>query len=196
MEPTNISSTTESCVLKNIGALIVGLILGCVIFIFVYPKLPSTISNSQKEYQAGFDAAKGLVEKSSLGVFFTDKADVRIVSGTVASVLGNNQFVIHSNMNANPFADETIIDRTILVTPSTKIVVLVPKDSKFVEQQLLSKSDNTSISATVPSQIYDQRIVTASEIKVGDSLTVIALENVKNLKQFTPTEIQILPKLF
>ena len=160
----------------------VALLIGIVIGIVADPYLPASLNNSQKSYQAGFDAAKTLVEQSSLGNFFKIPADVRTLSGTVTAVNGTT-ITVHSQTMANPFdVSAAIVDRTVRIAADTKVIALSAKNSKII----------TSATSSSP---YLETVVASSSIHVGDMVTVTAAQNIKALDTFTASEIQILPKM-
>lgn len=151
------------------------LIIGGIIGSFADPYLPSPVSNSKKNYQIGFDVAKNLVEKSSVGAFFRTESEVNSLSGTVTAISAN-QLTLYSPP-ANPFDVSISDERTIRIASSTKV---------FKSTIVFSNASQIKPST--------QR-VSAESIKVGDSVSVLASENIKNLTEFTAIEIQFYPKL-
>src|ERR1035437_4624515 len=146
------------------------LLAGAIIGAFTDPYLPSSLSNTEKGYQAGFTAARTLVEKSSLGVFFAAApSDMRTVSGTVTRV-ASGSVTLHNQAASNPF-DETpaLSDRTVLIGANTKIIKLVPKDAKTIQAETAALLKAHKAPQVAP---YTQTVVTASSIKIGDSLVV------------------------
>ena len=174
---------------SHIAAGVALILVGAVIGAFADPYLPAVVSNSQKGYQTGFDAAKKVVENSPLGSLVRTSDDVRVVSGTITAINGQ-QFTLHTQVAINPFETAQLIDRTVLLTANTKVTLSSPKDSKIVQQIMSQPRTSTSTS------LYNQTAVSASSLKVGDSVLVTATENAQNLAQFSAAEIQILPQLF
>lgn len=178
----------------------IAFLLGGIIGAYADPYLPASLSNTQKGYQSGFTAAKTLVEKSSLGAFFTATPnDIRTVSGTVTAVNGD-KISLHSASVENPFDSVSINDRVVRVGSETKVIRLVPKDIKTAEAEMdafrkaLQKSGTTTASS-FNAPPYNQMMVTASDIKLGDIVIVTADTNIKNLVEFTAQKIQIEPKV-
>jgi len=128
-------------------------------------------------YQTGFNKAKSLVEASVIGGALQTQEDVRILSGTVTAI-SDDGFTLHTS-TINPFDKNAIADRTVRITAETKIEKITHTD--FAQQ---SKSVPRVIKTTVP----------AASIVVGDTVTVIASENVKMITEFSATSVQILPK--
>lgn len=170
----------------SIGVLL--LLAGAVIGAFVMQYFSS--GNSSTSYQAGFDAAKTLVENSSVGGMFKTPDDVRILSGTVSAISGN-QLTLHTNV-VNPFDDPALADRTVLMNASTTVVRLIQEVSA---QQPTTKDTANESGPSVPIVSFATTTASASDIGVGDAVTVIASENVKTLKEFSAASIQILPKI-
>ena len=157
--------------ITSIALLLIGILIG----VFADPYLPASFSNSGKGYQAGFAAAKQRVEESSIGNLLRASEDLRSLSGTVTSVAGN-RLSLHLSF-ANPFDDQVLDDRTVLVGTGTKVVKLSIVPTK----------------ETLPIRQTTETVVDASAIKVGDVLSVMTAENVKILKEFTASEIKIQP---
>ena len=186
----------SSPVISPATYLIIGIALflaGSITGVFADPYLPPSLSNTEKGYQAGFTAARTLVEKSSLGVFFAAApSDMRTVSGTVTRV-ASGSVTLHNQAASNPF-DETpaLSDRTVLIGANTKIIRLVPKDAKTIQAETAALLKAHKTQQVAP---YTQTVVSISSIKVGDSLVVTAGDNIKTASTFTAVEIRIQPHL-
>jgi len=175
-------------------------LVGAVVGVFADPYLPAALSNSQRSYQSGFDAAKTLVENSSLGVLLGTTSDVRSLAGTVISVDGN-KLTLHVK-STNPFDDPALADRTVIVDTSTTVVKLIPRDLKVyqaeVDSYLKTQGTATSTGATKPTtalpSAFTQTPASAADIGTGDSIRVLTSENVKTLKEFVASGIQIQSK--
>lgn len=165
----------SQCVIWAAVMLVVGLVAG----VFASPYLPFSVSNAKNDYEAGFNAAKALVENSTIGATFKTPDDVRSLSGTVASVEGNS-IALHL-FSSNPFDDQALLDRTVLVAPATQIFKLALEKPKG--------TTTTAVQSFIPTK------VDISAVKIGDTLMITAPENVKTLKEFTASEIQIQPTL-
>ncbi len=94
----------------------------------------------------------------------------------------------------NPFDALAIIDRTVTLTPDTKVIALTPQDPKALQAALVKLAQATSTAAN-PSSLYIQTAVAASSIRVGAQVTVIAAQNIKTLSAFTASEVQIQPTM-
>lgn len=187
MEPQDNSAHFSKLLVLAVAIFIAGSVASTV----VDPYLPSVLSNSKKNYQDGFAAARKLVEESSLGNFFKTPDDVRTLSGTVTAVT-SEKITMHLT-SVNPFDDQSLNDRTVLITADTKIVRLVAKDIEVFQSEMakfIATPQSISVPATFP-QPYTQVIGNAQDIKAGELLTVTTSENVKTMKEFMASEIQV-----
>lgn len=185
----------ETKISQYIGVFLVGIIIGTGVT-FVYFKKAS--ASGVNEYQAGFDAAKKLVLESQMGGIFHSPEDVRALAGTVTAVNGNS-ISIHAQ-SMNPFEDESLNNRTIIVASDTKITKITQKDSKIMQAEMdvfmkNMKASKNSTSSLTPPEPFIRTSSTVTDIKVGDSINVTSLENIKNSKEFSVSEIQIQSKM-
>lgn len=168
-----------------IAMLVFGLVLGTGASYFF-------LKSSGDTYQAGFDAAKKVVEQSNIGAMIRPVDDIRTLSGSVTAVSGD-KVTFHTASN-NPFDDATLLDRVVIIGGDTKIVRLSQKDPSVMQEEMAAftkaTQTNTGTRATPPSP-YNSTTVKVSDIKVGDSITVVAGENIKSMKEFSATGIQI-----
>ncbi len=163
----------------------VGLLLaGAVIGGFVDPYLPASISNAKKGYQTGFDAAKTLVLNSSVGNFFKTPDDVRALSGTIMAI--DQDHITFRLDTGNPFDDPTLAVRTAISNASTSVTILT-----FTSQP---KASTSTAAFLVPVASATTTPASMSSLRVGDSIRVIASENIKALREFPVSEIQIMQK--
>jgi hypothetical protein len=143
-------------------------------------------------YQAGFNDAKSLVENSGIGNVLRTPDDIRTLSGVVTAI-GGDRIAMHIQ-SVNPFDDQTLNDRTILITADTKIVKLVQKDQKAFQSEMdtfiKATASNKNI-GTEPPQPFTRVAADIASITANDFLMVTSLENIKTLKEFTASEIQI-----
>lgn len=171
---------------------IVLFLLGVIVVQFSDPFLPSAISNTKKGYQTGFTAAKTLVENSSLGSMIQTHSEIRTLSGTVTEVNGT-QLTLHVR-SMNPFADQSLADRIVLIDTSTKVSIMSQKDPKMFQSEMNSYAKsakaNDAQPATLPSPFITTP-ATVSSIAVGVSVSVTAAESIGTLKEFTASQIQI-----
>lgn len=179
--------------MKYVGIFIVGLFLG-IVASFVYLKPVATAPSGENTYQAGFNAAKKLVQDSDVGAVFRTPDDIRTIAGVVTAIDGN-RIVIHTQ-SRNPFDDPALLERLIVVTKDTKITKTSPGDTKAfqAEMEAFIKKTQAGQGAGLTSPrppVPIKTIVDVSSIVEGDTLTVTAGENVKIMKEFSASEIQI-----
>ncbi len=168
---------------------------GAIVGMFTDPYLPAPLSNTKKGYQFGFTAAQTLVENSSVGSFFRTPNDVRILSGTVTAISGDS-FTVHLQ-SVNPFDDPSLADRTVIVNASTTVTRLVPVDPKVFQTEMNSfmvTTQGTATNTKAPPASFTTVVANEADIKVGDSVNVSASGNIKTLKEFIASDINILLK--
>ena len=167
-----------------IGA--VAFLVGALTGVFSAYSLPF---NSANTYQAGFNTAKTLAEKS----FGTSNADAHMVSGTVSAVSGTG-FTLHVQ-SMDPFANPMLTDREVLVGSSTTVVKLVQKDPKTLQSEMEAFTKATQaggdVSKIIPPAPVTDVLGSISDISAGDFVTVIATENVNALKEFSAAQVQV-----
>ncbi|OHA79335.1 MAG: hypothetical protein A2747_02750 [Candidatus Yonathbacteria bacterium RIFCSPHIGHO2_01_FULL_44_41] len=173
---------------QYIGVLVVGIIVGtCASFIYFKQVSANT-------YQAGFDNAKKLAQESNIGRAFRAPDDIRTISGAVTAVNGD-RITVHTQ-STNPFEDPAMLDRTIVITKDTKIIKISQGDMNTYKAErdayIKNMKAGKSSGATLPRP--PEPILTtidASSITVGIALVATATENIKTLKEFSASEIQI-----
>ena len=185
---------------SNIGIILISVIIaflvGAVAVGFADPYLPASLSNTQRGYQAGFDAARTLVENSSLGSFFQTPADVRMLSGTVTAINGNR--VTFHTQATNPFDDPTLANRVASIDASTTITTQTRKDQKTYQADISALVQAHTVAASTTAAIISPFVTTPasiSDIKVGTSINVSAAENIQSSGEFTASAIQIIPPI-
>jgi len=172
---------------------IVGMLIGTIAtysYVAMRPVDPATT------YEAGFAAAKKLVEESSVGPMIQSMGEVRAVTGTITSVSGSR--IALRVQSVNPFEDQNLLNRAITITSDTKIVKLSQKDPiKFQSEMnaFLKASQSASNPSLTPPAPYTSTSITGADLKVGDTISVTAGDNIKSSKEFSATEIQVQPVL-
>lgn len=178
---------------EYIVMLLLGILLGAgATFAYYASRVPS--ANGNNSYQAGFDAAKKLVEESPIGAMFRTPDDIRSLSGVVAGISGN-KVTLH-RQSVNPFEDSSLINRMVIIDDNTKVVKLSQKDPKVFQAEMDAfmkkiQSGKASPQVSVPPEPFTSTPATLSDIATGDILNVVAVENIKTMNEFTASEIQI-----
>jgi hypothetical protein len=177
---------------KVVALLVIGAVAGALID----PYLPALVSNSKKGYQAGFNAARTLVLNSSLGAFLqTSNNDVRALAGTVTYI--NGSFLTLHVKSLNPFDDPALADRVIVINASTTVTRITQKDPVAFQAEMaafLKANAGRAKPATAPVS-FTTAAARVSDIKVGDTINVLAFGNVKTVKEFVAHSIQIQQKV-
>lgn len=160
---------------------------------FAYLKQASK-NEGTNTYQAGFDAARKLVEESGVGAMFQTSPDIRMVAGTVTKVEGN--IISVDIQSVNPFDDGAFTKRTVTITKDTKIVALTQKDPKVMQSEMeaFTKAMQTGkgiAQPATPPEPFTRTPATVADIKVSSFVTVTATENIKTVKEFSASGIEI-----
>lgn len=145
-------------------------------------------------YQKGFDTAKNLVEKSMLAPMIQTPQDIRSLSGSVTAVNGST--ITIRTESSNPFEDQNLLVRTVIVSANTKIIKLSQKDPKVFQAEMdaFAKSPAVAIAGGVPAILPDintHSVAAVSDLKIGERITVTATQNIKTMREFSADEIQI-----
>lgn len=169
----------------------VAFLVGALVGVFSAYSIPF---NSANTYQAGFSAAKTLVENSSVGrLLGTNANNVYTLSGTVSAVSGTG-FMLHVQ-SMDPFADPALADRTVLVGSSTEVTKLVPKDPKTLQSEMDAFTKATQaggdVSKIIPPTPVSSLPSSISDIANGDFVIVTTTEDISSLKTFSVAQVQI-----
>ncbi len=170
---------------------IVGVFIGLGIsFVFLGS---SEKSDSGNTYQAGFDAAKKLVQESSFAPMMMSPSDIRNFFGKVTAVNGKS-ISVAGQASADPFEDKSLNDKIVKITADTKIFVITPKSAGAIkiEMDAFMKSMSTAKDVPpTPPTMFTRTASDASSIKIGSTISVTAGENIKSIKEFSAVEIQV-----
>lgn len=142
----------------------------------------STVSRNQS-YEEGFNAARKLVEESSLGKMIQSEDDIRFVSGVITAIEGT-RVTIHDESIQNPFEKNIPSDRVVVIDQNTQISLYT----------MSGDTEKTTLEMPKKFKTVQTKAVTAAELRIGDLLTVTAAENIKTSIEFSATEIQIVPR--
>jgi uncharacterized protein YkvS len=197
---TNMPSA-ESYSFKKYFVLVFIFIIGAIVAAYTDPFLPAPLSNTKRGYRAGFDAARKLVEGSSVGNLFKIKDDLRFITGTVLSINGNSLTIRVSQVN--PFDNNPVFnERIVLLSKDTKIIKTSFKDVKVYNEELkkfmndlYTAPTSTRTEPIIRPQSVVETMVSSRDISLNDSITVKSLTNIKSIKEFTAAEVRIEYKL-
>lgn len=186
---------------KNLPIIVVSLIVGIALGFLLDPYLPASFSNTKRSYNDGytfgFSAAKGIVEKSTVGGFFKSPSEITMVSGTITAVKGN-LLTIHSQEINNPFDGPSINNRNVTVSSTTKVFEIknkTPEAYKAEIAEFMKKKYPPEVAKNLYPTPYSRNVIEISTLKVGDLVGVISTTNIKNAKDFTAKEIQLQPSM-
>lgn len=187
MEPQNSSQFSFKKLALEVSILIVGIVIGAFASFYIY---------SSASYQAGFDAAKKIVAESQVGNMLRTPDDIRTISGTVTAI-NDSRITMHAQ-STDPFEDVSLADRVVLVKDATKIVKISYKNVKVFQAEMdaFTKAVQTAESkgetfTASPPEPFTRTSVDIASVAIGDTISVTAEENVKTMKEFTASEIQI-----
>lgn len=192
MEPKTQSLICKSHSIEFIIIFVVGIITGLSFSFLFFKQTPQeSPTDSNNSYQAGFDAARKLVEESSVGSAIKVPDDVRNFDGIVTVVEGN-RITLHKQFSTNPFDNPALNDRVIIITNDTKITQLSAKDPEVLRAEMTEyfKKEISAASETPPGT-FTNAPANINDIKTGVQISVTASENIKNLQEFSVNEVQI-----
>jgi predicted permease len=206
MDPQNNIKFSEEVITskkfnKQYLSITISFVVGITLGLLTYPYLQLSSNNSKNNYQvgfntgqqmghqAGFNEAKSLVEQSTFGNLFRGPDDVRTLSGNVIAI--NNSNITLRTVSNNPFTNPSLINRTIIISTSTKIIEFKQKDPTIYQSEVDAFQKTTQLSSSVPPNPFIQTATNLASIKVGSALIVIAGENIKSIKEFVASEIHI-----
>lgn len=170
-------------------------VLGAILASAFDSYLPSSLSNSKKSYSlgetagrsTGFAEAKAKVENSSLGKAVKAFTNPQSLAGKV--LMANDESVtikVHTN---DPFADPSLLERTITLNSSTT-VNLISQKVPAIKIQPKRGEAVTSTSEPLP----EITKVRGSDILEGDSIRVFLIKETIAEKMPTAISVQILPR--
>ena len=179
-----------------IGIFLVGLAVGAVVsWQFSVLNAPKGVTGNT--YEAGWNAAKARLAASPQFGIMMQQSEVKTLSGAVVSISGNS--IAIKTAPLEPLADPMFDNRTIIITSTTKISRMIPRDQSEVKKEMdafmkslqtLPKAGQLAV-PPVPPSMFTQKDATLADIKVGDAIVVIAEGNIKESKEFNAVKIQI-----
>jgi hypothetical protein len=165
------------------------LLVGVVILMLTYNRFPFLFDI--------FSIEKNTVVSSSPNNTSRDSDDIRILTGTVTAINGTS-ITIHT-ISDDSFEGSVLADRIIFVNASTTITKFIQKDLVVFQDEMAKFRKTTQMNASssaentqsvTPPLFFNLTTTNFASIKVGDILNVVALENIKLIKEFTASEIR------
>lgn len=208
MEPTYFSdghASANSLLVRRTLIIAFVLVLGIGIGALIPKTLPAqpapnTDGLEKSAYDAGFAAARKLVEESSIGSFVGVSDDIRSLSGTVTAIEGNR--ISFKFESFNPFENQALSDRVAVATESTKVIAFIEtgltkeeKDEKIESLKAINPQiDDATLERFINQKSFVEKAIVIADIKVGDTISVVASENAKTLREFEVVQIQVQQK--
>lgn len=172
-------------------------LLGFGIGFAVFRTSGSTVG--ENTFQAGWDAAKKRLVDS--GYIVAAVNEVLNVSGEVVEV-GPNNLVIKIRP-LEPLADPALDMRVVKIDSATKINQSIQKDPIVYQREIQEYNRRmqqagvapTATGIGAPPEMFEQKAIQFSSIKVGDRVTIGATQNIKDSKEFVAVvvSVQVIP---
>lgn len=121
--------------------------------------LPTSLSNTKKSYNEGFNSARNIAENSIVGSLFKKQENKNSLVGTIVSVSGN-KITMHV-VNDNPFENIGLQERVIMVT----------KDTRIIRFKLSEETATSSIDKIITSSSSTLAMVQAGQINHNEKQT-------------------------
>ena len=157
------------------------------------PQSSSPAQNSNNTYQAGWDAAKKRIQEKGIGGL-PSGMEIKNVSGTIDSIAGN-VIVLKNVASLDPLADPALDTRTIQVATDTKIYELTQQDPLQFQKELLAFTKamraTTSTAPSMPPSMLVKNTSTLEALKIGQTITVSANNNICDQPEFVASEISV-----
>ncbi|TAN37156.1 hypothetical protein EPN27_00215 [Patescibacteria group bacterium] len=183
----------HSYIARYIGILIAGVIIGVSSTFLYFKKVPQSTLPLESARQEGFDSAVSLIKENSFGGISSTSNSIYELLGVVTEVQGN-RITIHTQSN-NPFDDQTLSERTVLITSDTKIFNISFKKRDVMQSEMEAFTKATQIDSsgtqTEPPEPFTRTHADIIDIKVGKRINVFAVDNIKSTRVFSAREVQI-----
>ncbi len=180
-----------------IALFVVGLIVGTIASGWIIKQNTPDGVSGENTYEAGWNAAKArLTASPQFGVMMNTPDERKTLSGVVESVTVDKVSIKINPLE--PLASPTLDSRVIIITSATKITRIVQPDQETFQKEMeaFKKSMQTApqkgtVIKPPEQQPHTKQDAILVDIKVGDTITATAVENIKEIKEFTAIEIQI-----
>lgn len=152
----------------------------------------------QDGWQDGWQAAREKLEQS--GLLPPEPEEIFVLSGTVTKISENRISFKANQVVANPLAEPAPEERTILITPETKIFKLTeksPEELAAEEEAFRKASEKLEPGTPLPTapSFYREEEIGVTELAPGNSITVTADQNIKFATEFEAKEIRVVPAI-
>ncbi len=112
-----------------------------------------------------------------------------VITGIVKAISGNTIVLEKILISQDPIALDYPAIRQVTVANDASITMRTLKDVKTLQTELVASKKGTSVQA--PPSLFYQKNITVSDIKVGDTITVVSSENIQKTEKFTVNSVQV-----
>jgi len=150
---------------------------------------PASQEELDESYKLGYEAARSKADTLCGDI----KLSINSFTGTVISNDGKNLVVTQESLMSDPIADGISDDRTVLITPNTKII----KTSKKSNQQFMSElqayetAQNAGNNTQKPPEDTVEQILKISDLSIGSKVLVSSNQDVMFLETVSSTIVQL-----
>lgn len=150
------------------------------------------VVNRKNTFQFGWEAARqrlidtGFISKDMMSV------EINAVSGEVQKIDGNKIYLKITPLE--PLADVDLNIRAAKICNDTKIYRLKMKDTdKYMEEEaeFIKKIEEGQTEGLSPPDMFEKEDLDLLSIEIGEMVTVMARENIRETKEFEVYEVQV-----
>lgn len=142
-------------------------------------------------FQAGWEAAKTRLIDSGFIMPGGVNMEIRALSGEIKEI--NEDKITLKIRPLEPLADESLDVRIIVVDQATKIYSLELKDSKeYIAEMNAYYNKNQDKNSITPPDRFNKSEISISDLKVGQTIRVMAEKDIKEIKEFNALEMNYL----
>ncbi|MFH1523061.1 MAG: hypothetical protein ABIE43_04575 [Patescibacteria group bacterium] len=167
-----------------------------------------TVPAGQNTYQSGWEAAKKRLAETGYATGMMNEMEIKSIHGQVEKVEGNK--ITLKTRPLEPLADPDLDTRIITVDNQTKITMQKQKDQAEYQKEMEDYSQKMQANneammkaepgeapapltdMPMPPTMYTTKTGSISDIKKDANITITADKNIKNEKQFTALEINLI----
>ena len=184
MEPQTNSGQYSVVTLTLLG--IVMLILSSAIGAILGPVLFPPVAGTQAQPMQ-------VAQSSPSGVVVGSMDEVRMLIGKVTAINGNT-LTLH--LQQSGISNANLTDRMIVINNKTVVTRMTVKDQEAFQVDMNAYARQTEEAKKVPQIVLSPLVsinvpTKASEIRIGDNLTVTASENINTQRSFVASSIEI-----
>ncbi len=162
---------------------IIGLVAGCVLGYYF----------GTRSIMASYAGKIAEVNK-----LFPLPTEIYSLSGTIQNINSGVLTLKAAPITQNPFAENFPATRKIAITDATQVVKIEQKDQATYQDEMLAyqkEIQSQSAKLITPPAPFDEINIKLSDLRDGDTITVISNTNILNLINFPATKIQLMPAL-